>query len=78
MSESKIDPISFGEGFRAGVKHGAIHAHWVKFGGAGMECSNRWQCSACKRTATAETYGKYCEYERCPHCGAIMDDNGEK
>lgn len=56
------------------------HAHWVKFGNSGGDYSDRWQCSGCKQTARAETWGRVCEYERCPHCGAIMgeydDDDG--
>lgn len=81
-----VDPRSFGDGYRAGysagvetaVKEAAAeyrerHAHWVKFGSSGSEYSDRWQCSSCKGTARAENWGKKCGYERCPHCGAIMD-----
>lgn len=53
------------------------HARWVKFGGAGSEYSDRWQCDRCKQTARTESWGKVCEYERCPHCGAIMDGGAE-
>lgn len=53
------------------------HSHWVKFGGTGSEFSDRWQCARCKQTARAESWGKVCEYERCPHCGAIMDGGTE-
>lgn len=49
------------------------HAHWVKFGSSGSDYTDRWQCSGCKQTARAETWGRVCEYERCPHCGAKMD-----
>ena len=52
------------------------HAHWVKFGSSGSDYSDRWQCSGCNRTARADTWGLACEYERCPHCGAIMDESG--
>lgn len=50
----------------------AEHAHWIKFDNGG-NYSDRWQCSGCKRTARCESWGKKCEYERCPHCGAFMD-----
>ena len=78
----------WGDGYRAGYDRGwdnafaetTKHAHWVKFGSSGSDYSDRWQCSGCKRTARAETWGLVCEYERCPHCGAIMgeydDDDG--
>lgn len=56
------------------------HALWLKLGNTGSEYTDRWQCSRCKQTARAETWGRVCEYERCPHCGAIMgeydDDDG--
>lgn len=74
-------PAAFGDGYCAGYAQGIkdsaplAHAHWIKFDN-GSEYSDRWQCSGCKRTARCETWGKKCEYERCPHCGAIMGDGG--
>ena len=75
----------WGDGYRAGYDRGwdnAVaeigpkHAFWLKFGSSGSDYSDRWQCSGCKRTARADTWGLACEYERCPHCGAIMDESG--
>lgn len=81
----RADPQAFGDGYRVGyavgvenaLKEAAAeykerHAHWIKFDNGG-DYSDRWQCSECRRTARCETWGKKCEYERCPHCGAIMD-----
>lgn len=79
----------WGDGYKAGYSRGVSdafedskehHALWLKFGNTGSEYTDRWQCSGCKQTARAETWGRVCEYERCPHCGAIMgeyyDDDG--
>lgn len=47
-------------------------SHWLPFGDTGSEYRDRWQCERCRKTCRTETWGKRCEYEFCPHCGAIM------
>ena len=49
------------------VKHG----HWIAR--RDEDCSPYWQCSNCEREFSENTY----YYERCPHCGAIMDEEAE-
>lgn len=78
MSDLKAWRDGYTAGFFAGKRDAKHYAHWVKFGSSGSDYSDRWQCSSCKGTARAESWGKKCEYERCPHCGAKMDGETNK
>jgi rubrerythrin len=47
-----------------------VHAHWEKVYDE-LGCDRGWGCSNCKGSVYHMTYEPY---ERCPHCGAHMDE----
>jgi hypothetical protein len=54
-----------------------IYASLEPFGDTGSAYHDRWICTNCHRTCRSESWGTKCDYERCPHCGAIIC-GGEK
>ena len=53
-----------------------VHAHWVgtQYDGYADGCPvyDLWECSECREEHESE--GDPPPYERCPHCGAHMDE----
>ena len=48
-----------------------VHGHWIPY-----RC-DMYECSVCKRIHTSMDV-EGCDAEYCPHCGALMDANGEE
>jgi hypothetical protein len=54
-----------------------VYASFEPFGDTGSIYHDRWTCTNCHRTCRSENWGTEPDYERCPHCGAIIC-GGEK
>ena len=51
--------------------------HWIM---VDEYCNHakEFQCSSCENTVEYDHYTRFCEYDICPHCGAIMDEEVEE
>lgn len=50
-----------------------IHGQWIKINPDCRGYSNTYECSNCKSYIYTYLFEKYCDYEFCPRCRAIMD-----
>lgn len=39
--------------------------------------SKEFKCTACKQSVFYDHFTRFCEYEYCPNCGALMDGKEE-
>lgn len=55
------------------VKHG----HWVAMNADGRGYADEFGCTNCSCVVKYGHFTKGCDYERCPYCGAKMDEEKE-
>lgn len=50
------------------------HGHWVAMNDDGRGYADEFGCTNCSCVVKYGHFTKGCNYERCPYCGATMDE----
>ena len=64
----------YNEGYAAGVKDSTKKANWVPIDPDQRGYTDTFRCLGCRQITDLNRYVQKCDYEYCPHCGAIMED----